>query len=123
MNSKKLIACALILTSLSGCATLFGEKNDTITINSTDPSATLLVNGNDVGKGSTTYNLPAGKTAIITASKHGCSDRSVPTQQTVRPIAWLDILFFPGFIIDAVTGALFKPDPQSYVVTPDCRRG
>jgi hypothetical protein len=110
------------MVMLSGCASMFGDSKDQVTIHSNDPDAKILVNGNEVGKGSAVYAMPRGKTAIITASKDGCSDRSIPTEQSIDGITWINIFVWPGFIVDAATGAMHKADPTDYTVTPDCRK-
>jgi hypothetical protein len=84
------------------------------------PDARILVNGNEIGKGSAQYTLNRGKEATITASKTGCSDRSVQTQKSIVGATWWNILFWPGFIIDVSTGAMQKADPTDYKVTPEC---
>ncbi|MGB9151557.1 MAG: hypothetical protein WCD70_00535 [Alphaproteobacteria bacterium] len=120
--NKRIIAAALILTMLSGCVSMFGDSSDKITVHSNDPAATILVNGNEVGQGSVVYPLPRGKTAILTATKNGCADRSVPTDQSIDGLYWLNIFVWPGLVVDMATGAMKKADPTDYTVTPDCRK-
>ena len=74
-----IFACVCI----AGCATIFGDSNDIVTINSADPQAKLLIDGNEVGTGSAQYIMQRGDSAIITASKRGCADRSVRTQKKI----------------------------------------
>lgn len=104
----------------TGCATIFGDSNDILTINSNDPKARLLVDGNEVGTGSAQYIMQRGDSAIITASKTGCADRSVRTRKKLVGATFLNILFWPGFIVDIATGAMQKTDPTNYTVTPKC---
>ena len=110
----------LAILPLAGCATIFGDKSDQINIHSNDSRAAISVNGNEIGKGSATYAVPAGQTALITAHERGCADRSVPTGSTIRGAAFLDIFFWPTFLIDAATGAIHKTSPADYTVTPNC---
>lgn len=116
-NYLLIIITAFLLT---GCASMFADSSDKLLIRSNDPSAKLFVNGNQVGTGSAVYSLSRGKTAIITASKAGCSDRSVSTEQSVAGATWFNLLFWPGFIVDAATGAIHKTDPVDYIVSPSC---
>lgn len=121
--NKRIIAAALILTTLSGCASMSGDKADSVTIHSDVPDAKILVNGNEVGQGSVVYLMPRGnKSALLTASKSGCKDRSVQTQQSIDSVTWWDALFWPSFFFDAMTGAMYKTDPTDYTITPDCRK-
>jgi hypothetical protein len=112
----------LPLLALSACATMFGDSSDQLTIRSNDPAAKLIVNGNQVGTGSAVYSLRRGKEANITASKPGCSDTTISTDKSMVGAAWLNILFWPGFIVDAATGRMFEADPTSYTVNPNCQQ-
>lgn len=120
MTRKILTFSAIIL--LTGCATMFGDSADQITIHSNDPNAKILINGNEIGTGQATYSLPRGKTAIITATEPGCSDRSMPTDETIDGNTWLNILVWPGFLVDAATGNIHKAGTTDYTVTPDCHK-
>lgn len=122
MHKLTIATAAIILMTLSGCVSMFGDSNDKITVRSNDPDANILVNGNEVGQGSVVYSLPRGKTAILTATKNGCADRSVPTEQSIDGLYWVNILVWPGLIVDVATGAAHKADPTDYTVTPDCRK-
>jgi|GEM_PF-1063350 len=120
MKLKFAIISAALL--LSGCATLFGNNSDVITIHSNEPNAKILVDGNQVGTGSATYNLVRPKTAIITASKKGCSDMSVPTQQAFNSTAALNLICPLCWIVDAATGKIHLTEPTNYTVTPNCEK-
>lgn len=99
---------------------MFSPSNDVLTIRSNDPRATLLVNGNIIGKGVAQYTLPRGRSALITASQKGCQNRTIETNKSITPTTWLNIFFWPGFIIDVATGAIQRADPTAYTVTPFC---
>jgi hypothetical protein len=108
----------LLLTT--ACATVFGGKSDNINIHSNEPSAKISVNGNQIGTGSAVYSLSRDRTAIITASKKGCSDMSVPTDRAINGLTFLNLIFWPGYLIDAATGSLHKAATLDYTVTPNC---
>jgi hypothetical protein len=120
MKNLNPIPIFLCLISISGCATIFSDKTDQLTIHSNDPSAKIIVNGNQVGTGSAVYSLARDKTAIITASKKGCSDMSVPTTQSLNGVTFINLIFWPGYLIDAASGSIHKADPTDYAVTPNC---
>lgn len=109
-----------LLVACSGCATIFGDSKDLIIIHSSDPQADISVDGNVLGKGSAQHSVSRGDRVTITASKRGCSPRSVRTERELIGAFWLNLLFWPGFIVDAATGKLHKTDPTSYTVTPLC---
>lgn len=117
------IMSALLCASMfgnAGCATIFGRSKDVVTINSKDPAAEISVNGNPIGKGSATYPVKRGKQITITASKKGCSDRSVVSEQSIAGVAYINLLCILCWVVDAATGKLHKTDPTEYMVTPAC---
>lgn len=114
------LMAAICIIALSGCATIFGDDNDQITIHSNDPDAALLVNGNQVGYGRATYTLSRDKSAILTASKPGCNDAVMPTGRTIVGATFLNILFPIGFLVDLATGKIERADPTDYNLTPHC---
>lgn len=117
---KKIILITSIILTLSGCATLFGNNSDVLTIHSNEPTAKILVNGNQVGTGSATYTLVRPQTAIITASKPGCNDMSVPTGQAFNSTAALNTICILCWVVDAATGKIHLTEPTNYTVTPNC---
>ena len=123
LGNYALVAYVVLLSSASGCATMFGDNKDLICIQSNDPAASILINGNNVGTGVAQYSIPRGRDATITASKPGCQDRSVQTERRIVGATWLNIFFWPGFIVDVATGSMHKTDPTSYTVTPVCKTG
>jgi hypothetical protein len=120
MRKSAFFSLAALLVLLTGCASMFSGSSDQITIHSNDPAAKIQVNGNNVGTGSVVYSLPRGQTALITASKPGCDARSISTGQAIAGPTWLNIFFWPGFIVDAATGDMHKANPTDYTITPDC---
>jgi len=122
MRITKFTAIGVSLLLLSGCATLFGKKYDTLTIHSTYSDAILLVNGNEIGKGSATYNLPRDKTAIITAHKKGCSDMTLATNQEINNTTFINLIFWPGYLIDAASGSIHEASSTDYTINPICRK-
>ncbi len=119
---KKALSVVLCFGMLgsTGCGTLFGRSQDVVTIHSRDPEAAILVNGNEIGKGSATWPVKRGKNAIITASKKGCSDRTVVTEDSIAGAAYFNLLCLLCWIVDAATGKIRKTDPTDYTVTPAC---
>lgn len=118
----KLFLPLFAVICLSACATLFGNKSDNITVHSQN-NARILVDGNEIGRGTALFSLPREKTAVITVKKAGCSDMSLTTEQSVNNTTFLNIFFWPGFIVDAVTGKINEADPTSYMLNPNCSRG
>ena len=117
MNKVILFGVVLLL---SGCASVFGGNKDDVSIHSDDPAAKILVNGNSIGTGDAIYQLPRGQTAIVTASKSGCEDRSISTQRDIDWHTWLDVVFWPTLVFDLATGNYHEASPTNYTVTPQC---
>ena len=117
MNKIIIVITAL---TISGCATIFSDSSDKISIHSNVPDAKIIVNGNNVGVGSAVYTLPRDKTAIITARKKGCDDMSVPTEQSINKVTFFNLFFAIGYLVDASSGAIHKADPTDYTVSPNC---
>lgn len=117
---KKLLLLST-LTLLCGCATLFGKKEDVLTIHSKYDDARLLVDGNEIGIGRATYSLERGKTVIITAHKKGCNDMSMPTSEKLNDTTFVNLLFWPGYLVDAATGSIHQASSTDYTVNPLCK--
>ena len=115
---KKIVLIASM--SLAGCATIFSDSSDKISIHSNMHDAKIIVNGNNVGVGSAVYALPRDQTAIITARKKGCDDMTVPTEQSINKVTFFNLFFGFGYLIDAATGAIHRANPTDYTVTPNC---
>jgi|SRR6516164_4396957 hypothetical protein len=118
----KTLAMFLGLMSLSGCATIFGAKSDKITIHSKYPDAVFTINGNEIGRGNVVYDLERGKTVIITASKKGCSDVSMPTGEKLNNTTFVNLIFWPGYLIDAASGSIHEVSSTDYTVNPNCNK-
>ena len=115
---KKIVLIASM--SLAGCATIFSDSSDKISIHSNMHDAKIIVNGNNVGVGSAVYALPRDQTAIITARKKGCDDMTVPTEQSINKVTFFNLFFGFGYLIGAATGAIHRANPTDYTVTPNC---
>lgn len=117
--NKLFFAAALLM--LSGCATVFAPSKDVITVNSDDKDTKIFADGNFIGTGTAQYTIPRGKSAMLTAEKKGCASQVMQTEKSLVGITFLNILFWPGFIVDAATGAIQKTDPTIYKVRPNCQ--
>lgn len=117
---RAVVLAGISTVSLTGCASMFGRSSDLVTIRSTDPEATILVNGNAIGTGTAQYKVKRGKDVTLTVSKTGCQERSVQTDTSLVGWTWLNIFFWPGFIVDAATGDMRRTDPTEYTLTPAC---
>lgn len=101
------ISTVLITTSIS-CATVFSSGPQTMTLNSDPPGATYQY-GPYQGKTPATLEASRGDLAhVATFSKPGYETQTLPVETGVQGVTWVDVLFWPGFIVDFVTGNAYK---------------
>ncbi len=111
---KKSILCvsliALIFTQ--GCCSIFTADPQTVSVDSKPPGAEVKVGPH---QGTTPYqvSLPRGKDYVITAEYEG-KTKTANLNKSIEPVYWVNILFWPGLIIDLATGKMFKYEPTEY---------
>ncbi|MDF2530351.1 MAG: hypothetical protein K0Q57_1231 [Gammaproteobacteria bacterium] len=112
---KKLLISASLASCLllTGCATMFGDNDRTVTVRSAPPGAQVLLNGQVAGVTPLTVTVPQVSDNYITVQKAGyqTSTQYIPTQ--FQNIGWLNILIWPGFIVDAISGDMMKLSTHS----------
>ena len=111
---KVVIWITLISFTLSGsgCCTIFGGGSQLITVNS-KPAGAKVELGSLQGTTPYQVKLPKGKDYIIRLTYEG-KMQSTPLEKKVDGIFWINILFWPGLLIDAATGNMHKYDPTVY---------
>jgi hypothetical protein len=116
MIMKNLMSIGIFISiiGLSGCATLFGENNKTVQVNSIPEGAQVYMNGSLIGTTPTTLSIPSTfSPPPIAIRKKGYQQQTAQIDTTFQPVGALNILFLPGFIIDAATGDMMKISPES----------
>lgn len=114
---NKFIASLLFLIALtflfSSCGLIFGGTKYRGTIVVKDhPDAKILVDGEEVGKGTVTELFPRSQPLVVELSKEGC-----PTQKNSYPISMrngslvLTAISWgvTGLLVDIASGAAYKP--------------
>ncbi len=71
MRIFKIIACAIIICTLTSCASIISGLNQKVDINSTPTNAYVLVNGEMVGETPLTVNLKRNKNNLIQIELEG----------------------------------------------------
>jgi hypothetical protein len=111
------------VTSLGGCATLFGNDNDQVKFDSEPEGATVELNGAKIGVTPVTTSLSRKMdTATAVFRKEGYSTQTVNLPKTLAPAAWFNIGFTTttfgatSWGIDAASGHLLQYSPKSYVI-------
>ncbi len=101
-----------VLTYSSGCATIFSGDSQNITFNSVPEGANIKV-GPYEGVTPCAILIPKGQNYAIEAHYLG-QKKVVPLTTKMTGSTFWNILFWPGFIVDAITGNIKKYDPNHY---------
>lgn len=103
-----LASVALIL--LSGCATIFSSGPDTLTLESDPPGANYQYGpyqGRTPDTIAVSRKVVAGS-QVVSFQKRGYDTRTMPIETGIQGVTWLDILVWPGFIVDFATGNAYR---------------
>ena len=119
---KNAIFIAIPVLLLSGCATIFTGSSDNVTFKSVPEGAKVEINGATVGRTPITIPLKRSLSAPQVQLKlDGYDTKYIMVQNSFNTIAILDVLFWPGFIVDAATGSLMKYDVVNYEAELDSK--
>jgi hypothetical protein len=115
MNSIKTGLVATLIVTLTGCASIAGDNTRQVKVDSMPQGAAIYVDNQQYGVTPAVITLPSyiygGKNVAL--KKRGYQDAGMMVNTSFQPIALLDILFWPTFIVDAATGDLVKIDPAT----------
>lgn len=124
MNSIKLGLTVTFMAMLTGCASIAGDNTRMVKVDSKPQGAAIYVDNQQYGTTPAIVTLPnyiyGGKS--VTLKKPGYRDSSMMVNTAFQPIALLDILLWPTFIVDAATGNLVKIDPANRVMDTNLQR-
>lgn len=133
MKALKLTAAIATLSIMTGCASIVGEREQSVTINSSPNNANILITDerrSEVYSGSTPTTVQlrksdgsyfGGKTYTVELSKEGYEDRRVTIHS--RPNGWYiggNIVFgglIGWLIVDPLTGAMYNLTPSTVNAT------
>lgn len=105
---------------LSGCATLFGDKDKSVRIESNPSGAKVYLNGAPYGKTPTTIQLQSLLSSNSVRLKlDGYDEVTRPIHTSIQPIAFLNILNLVCWGIDLATGNVMKVDTKVLSVDLD----
>ena len=112
MKNIVIVSTLVMLIFSQGCCSIFTSGSQTISVNSKPEGAKVKIGPY---KGVTPYDVsvPRGKDYVIEATL----DSSTQTQnlnKSIEGVYWVNILFWPGLIIDLATGKMFKYEPTEY---------
>ncbi len=111
---RKAVLCVMLVALIftQGCCSIFKADPQTISITSNPPGAKVEV-GPHSGTTPFQVSVPKGKDYVVTARYEG-ETKTVNLSKSIEPVYWVNILFWPGLIVDLATGKMFKYDPTSY---------
>src|SRR5712692_1897743 len=93
------------LSFLTGCATIFAGGPQSVTLKS-DPTGATYQYGPYSGRTPDTIQASRQELAHTATFKlAGYEDKTVPVQTGIQGVTWLDILFWPGFLVDFLNGS------------------
>lgn len=110
-----LVMSSAVILLLSSCCTVFKGSKQSIKVVTNPPGATVEVDG--IERGVTPLDLRVkkgfkGQTVVL--KKEGYERRSFEPETSFDAVSVINLFFFPGFIIDAATGAMMQYDPKAY---------
>jgi hypothetical protein len=121
INNFVCVLTAASTMGLTACSTMFGDNGREVHIQAPKGA---IVSVNKVvmsDKSSTTVVSNMWKPTVITVKKSGCPEKTVTIQPEFQPIGLLNILVFPGFVVDAVTGDMMMiPKDQRNLNIESC---
>ena len=133
--NKIIVLIALIGLSMSGCATIVGEKTQLVPISSTPSEAEILITdetGYDIFKGitPTTVTLPKSdgsyfgkKNYAVKISKPGYATQTIPVTASANGWYLGGNFLFGGligwFIVDPLNGGMYTLSPEAVLTNLD----
>ncbi len=104
---------------LNGCGTLFTGTSSVFTISSEPGKAKVYVNGLYVGTTPISTSFKKDKDYNIVIKKEGYDDASTVITRSFNPVSILNLLSPLCWIVDVVTGGVWKFDRDGVTVTLD----
>jgi len=106
------LLCAFIFNQ--GCCSVFTSGKQTISIDSKPEGATVKM-GPYKGTTPVTFVVPKGKEYVIQATL-GDKTETATLERGIHGAYWINILVWPGLLIDLGTGKMWKYDPEEYEI-------
>lgn len=103
---------------LSGCATLFSGTEERVRFYSEPPGANIIIDGITVGTTPSTVVVerPGLGEKEVVVELEGYEPRTFKLDKEFNATSILNVFFWPGFVIDALSGALFGYGKNVYEV-------
>lgn len=123
MNFNKLALVFLFLTS--SCATLFSDSADEITFTSKPEKALVLLNGKEIGRTPLKYTLDRDTFSkrVVVFKIDGYKSQQVTVQKSFNSTAILNLISWPSWATDALSGNVIQYSPTAYYVELESEEG
>ncbi len=115
-----ILILVVMSTVLTSCATLLTGSTQTVQIVSREENTEIYVNEQYVGDDHVTVILQKNRNYVARGEKQGCKDITAAFSKDISPVTILNLFFWPGFIVDGVTGSWYSFQQSVYTVTPRC---
>ena len=102
--------------SASGCASIFANHTPVIPVATNPPGAVVYVNGVPAGQTPTVVQLDSRQPANIQIYLPGFQPVQMWRQKSISGWFWVNILFWPGFLVDLATGKYDRYDNNGIAV-------
>ncbi len=115
----RMLFVSLLLTVLSGCASIIDGQTQTVTFNSSPSGARVYVNGMDMGSTPLTALVKRSKATMVSAQKPGYEAQQLVLQTKVNMWFWGNIILggLYGSTTDYSTDAMVEYSPNMYHIT------
>lgn len=113
---KSLFIFSLVITQLSGCASVLKGVEQKMIFKSDPEGATVFVDGLKKGQTPLTVKLRKDEYKRVTLKKKGYQDHVILLQKRFDKIGLINIVLPTGFTTDASTGAMFAYVPGSFYI-------
>ena len=113
------LACLLLsCMSLYGCATLFADDADEISLESSTPGVTAYLNGEKLGELPLKVRVDREvfERNILVFKKDGYKTYQTMVKKTIDKIALLNCTALPSWLTDALTGNMMEYSPKHYLI-------
>jgi uncharacterized protein YceK len=115
MRSLIQATAALVVLTLSGCATVISGTTQTLTFNSEPKGADVYLDGARVGTTPVSLSVKKNKKDAFMIQKEGYKTVSRDITKSYDPVTVLSI-FWDYSTTDMISGAAFEYEPNSYFV-------
>jgi len=111
---KKAMLCLATVAIIfsQGCCTIFCDGTENISIKSNPPGAKVEI-GQYEGVTPCDLRIPRGKSLPVQANYMG-KTKTQTLEKGIEPIYFINILFWPGLIIDLATGKMWQYEQTDY---------